>query len=353
MSGVSSILPRVAASTPPLPIRPGAGNALAGLLDRIVGERGCLFTFHRAARTAEWADLPDRGFYLDLAFLDRLLGHLRRTGWSIVTMDEVVRRAAEPCGRRRGDGRRRRYANFSVDDCYRDTWDLVVPLFRRHGVPVTLFVTTGIPDRGCTLWNVGLEAVIRRSAQVRYGSATIETATPDEKRAAFAMLQQAWGQGDPKRAYLLFCAENGVDPRRLHDEHAIEWDMLAALRDDPCVELGGHTVSHPRVSTLPRAEALAELAGCRARLRGQLGVEARHFAFPYGRAGDARPRDFALARQAGFASAATTRKGLVRRGADPWSLPRNTLNGDHRSLLLAEAHLAGLTGAAARLLGRT
>lgn len=342
------------------------------LLDRVLGTRGCLFTFHRVARTEDWAALPDRGFYLDLGFLDALLGHLRRTGWDIVTVEEALRRvrAASAAGRTaptQGStaacvgGRtvpQRRFVNFSIDDCYRDTWDLAVPLFRRHGAPVTLYVTTGIPDRTHVMWTTGLEAIIARETRVLNMGSPIETGTADEKRKAYAMLRQAWEQGDPKRAYAAFCAENGADPARIHDQHAIEWDMLAELRDDPLVEIGGHTVTHPRVSTLQRSEALAELAGCRARLRERLGVDARHFAFPYGRAADAGPRDFDLARQAGYASAATTRKGLLRlgdsrnRAVDPYSLPRNTLNGAHRSLLLAEAQLAGVTGLAARLLGR-
>jgi len=97
---------------------------------------------------------------------------------------------------------------------------------------------------------------------------------------------------------------------------------------------------------------MAELAGSRERLRERLGVIAKHFAFPYGRSGDCGERDFGLARQAGFLSAATTRKGIVRKQQDAFSLPRNTLNGAHRSLAMAELHLLGISGVAARILGR-
>lgn len=83
-----------------------------------------------------------------------------------------------------------------------------------------------------------------------------------------------------------------------------------------------------------------------------IGVEARHFAFPYGRAGDCGPRDFELARRVGYSSAATTRKGIIRRRPDAFQLPRNTLNGGHQNLALIELHLNGFTGAAARVLGR-
>ena len=69
-----------------------------------------------------------------------------------------------------------------------------------------------------------------------------------------------------------------------------------------------------------------------------------------GPATDLAASDFEIARRAGYASASTTRKGLVRGGRDPFGLPRNTLNGSHRHLAFAKAHLTGLTGRAARVL---
>jgi peptidoglycan/xylan/chitin deacetylase (PgdA/CDA1 family) len=128
--------------------------------------------------------------------------------------------------------------------------------------------------------------------------------------------------------------------------------MLAELRDDPLVEIGSHGAMHSRLSTLQQSAALAELRDGRQRLMQKIGVEARHFAFPYGRAGDCGPRDFELARRAGFSSAATTRKGIIRRRQDAFRLPRNTLNGGHQNLALVELHLNGFTGVAARILRR-
>ncbi len=330
------------------PRRSAAATALSrgiwGLADPLLDPRGCLFIFHRAAPHADWDGLPNREFYLDLDFLDRMLTHLVATGWAIVTLDEATERMAHP-------GRMRRFVNFSVDDCYRDTFEHVVPLFRRHGVPVTLFVTTGIPDGTMPLWAAGLEEVLRIRDSVLLPEGPLAVATPEAKREAFVRLARAWDGSQAGARYAEFCRLNGIDEAVMHARHAISWEMLEALRDDPLVEIGGHTVSHARIASLDAEAAYGELAGCRERLRARLGCDARHFAFPYGRRGDCGPRDVALAREAGFASAATTRKGVVRAGQDAWTLPRNTLNGAHRNLLLTEAHLSGATGVAGRILG--
>lgn len=335
---LSTVIKRAAASE--ALIRPVAFAA-----DYLMSGRGCLVTFHRAAPATLWETLPNRDFYLDLDFLDRFLSYLTDRGWEVVTMEEALRRST--LGDRTG-----RFINFSVDDCYRDTFEGVVPLFRRHNVPVTLFVTTGIPDGTLPLWAAGLEDVLLHHDRVVLEDGAIDLPTSDEKRAAFHVIAESWDGPAAADRYARFCELNGVDMESMHWRHAISWEMLEALRDDPLVEIGAHTMSHPRISSLSSADAFTELHGSRQRLIERLGLPVRHFAFPYGRLGDCGPRDFDLARQAGFASAATTRKGLMRSGQAPFELPRNTINGAHRSLATMELHLTGLTGAAARMTGR-
>ncbi len=350
--------PRRGLPLPPRPSRSAVTGALAlaaqglgvtAMASRLQGVRGALLTFHRAVPTAQWAALPNREFHLDAGFLDRLLRHLRHAGWDIVTVEEAQRRAAE--------GSDRPYVNFSVDDCYRDTAEVVVPLFRRHGVPVTLFVTTGIPDGTLCLWQAGLESILAESPVVRLEDDTsprsLALTDAAMRRALFDRLQRQWEAAGPEACYAAFCRDNGYDAAALHRRHAIDWGMLQALRDDPCVEIGAHTVSHRRIAALPEDQAWQEIAGSRDRLRQQLGRPVRHFAFPFGRSGDCGPRDFALVRDAGFASASTTRKGLMpaTAGQRPFVLPRNTVNGAHRRIAQVTFQLAGLSGLATRLAG--
>jgi peptidoglycan/xylan/chitin deacetylase (PgdA/CDA1 family) len=318
---------------------------LAQVAHRMLGPRGCLLTFHRAAPPELREKLPNRDFYLDIEFIDRFLAHLVAQKWDVVTIAEALRR----CGSAEDNSR---YVNFSIDDCYRDTFELVAPVFRRHGVPLTLFVTTGIPDGTASLWSVGLECILLERDEILLDGHLLTFSRAEDRRAAYQRIATKWDGPEAPRHYAAFCAENRVDMNAMHWAHAITWEMLEALAKDPLIEIGAHTVSHARISSLIPEEALAELEGSRLRLNERLGIDVQHFAFPYGRSGDCGPRDFALAREAGFLSAATTRKGLVREGQDRFSLPRNTINGSHRSVAAMEMHLLGLTGIAARIVGR-
>ena len=304
-------------------------------------DRGCCLIFHRAVASADWAGLPNRGFHLDLGYLERLIGYVRARGWDIVTMDEALRRIARPG--------QRRFVNFSLDDGYRDTAEQVVPLFQRLGAPITVFVATGLPDGTMRMRDAGLETILATAERVTDAGQTYVLDTPQHRRDAYRAISTRWSRAEGDAEYVQFCTRHGEDADRLDILHRITWPMLRGMCKRPGVEIGAHTVSHPHVAALDDAAAFAELQGSRSRLQEMLGVDARHFAFPFGQPSDCGERDFAFARQAGFASAATTVKGLVRPGANPFSIGRNTINGTHRHLAFAEAHLSGLSGLTASL----
>ena len=322
-----------------------AFRTVVDLVDKQLGKSICLLTFHRGASSAEWSLLPNRNFYLNLDFLDRFLTYLTQKGCRVVALDEALAQSSH--GRSTG-----RHVNFSVDDCYRDTFEQVVPLFHSHGLPVTLYVTTGIPDGTLPLWVAGLEDVLKQKDHVIFENDVVPTNTPSTKRAAFKTISALWDRANGPQRYKAFCVSNGIDETALHWKHAISWEMLEVLAKNPLVEIGAHTISHQRVARLSANEASEELQGSRERLQQMLGVEVRHCAFPYGRSRDCGPRDFELAREAGFASAATTRKGFIWPGQDMYNLPRITINGAHQSIGVMELHLNGITSAVARILGR-
>ncbi len=309
-----------------------AGRLLARAGDAVWGGRTCFLALHRCAAPEDWAGLPNRGFYIDADYLDRLLGYVVRAGWQVVTVDAAL------AG---GPGRR---ISFSIDDGYRDTVERIVPLFRRHGLPVTLYITSGIPDGTMPMWQSGLETIIAEQDTLRLPGGPRPVGHAAAKRAAYAKISALWDAGDPEAAYPAFCTRHGYAVEELRARHAISWPMLEALRGDPLVEIGAHTMQHPHLARLTKPEAAREIGGSGERLRSRLSVPCRHFAFPYGQPADCGPREADLAAAAGFASAATTKKGLVVAGADPFWLPRHVINGEHRRLLLAEAHLTGATG---------
>lgn len=88
---------------------------------------------------------------------------------------------------------------------------------------------------------------------------------------------------------------------------------------DAGMDIGSHTRTHARLPDLSLDAAREEIAGSRRDLEQALGCEVRHFCYPYGRY---TPEHAALAREAGYHTATTTKRGRVQAGEDPYTLRR-------------------------------
>lgn len=92
------------------------------------------------------------------------------------------------------------------------------------------------------------------------------------------------------------------------------------------MEVGAHSLSHPRLHELPQDVARQEITESRTALRSLLGVPIEHFAYPFG----AFTTDIiAWVRRAGYSSAVTVLPGIARASDDRLRLPRILVNGEH------------------------
>ncbi len=84
-------------------------------------------------------------------------------------------------------------------------------------------------------------------------------------------------------------------------------------------EVGSHTQNHVRLLQCDAPTARAEMTQDRAALEGLLGVPVQHFCYPYG---EYATEHVTMARQAGFATVTTTRRGRSMVQGDLLELPR-------------------------------
>jgi peptidoglycan/xylan/chitin deacetylase (PgdA/CDA1 family) len=112
----------------------------------------------------------------------------------------------------------------------------------------------------------------------------------------------------------------------------MSWDELKPFADDPLVTIGAHTITHCNLAKQAEAIATHEMAVSRARIETELQRPIVHLAYPYGDRIAAGPREFALARSAGFKTAVTTRPGMIFPGSAGHltALPRVSLNGNYQ-----------------------
>jgi peptidoglycan/xylan/chitin deacetylase (PgdA/CDA1 family) len=305
---------------------------------------GVILTLHHVRATEPRGFAPNALLDITPDFLDRALHLIRSEGYDIVSLQEALARLRNP---KPG----RFFVALTFDDGYRDNVEEAWPVLAKHEAPWTLYVTPGFADRTARLWWLELEEAIRALPRFDLalpdGRFTARTDTDAEKDRAFAKLY--WRLRRGSEAILLsaistLTTQAGIDSAALVERECLPWETLRALSGAPGVTIGAHTQTHPMLAKHDADFARREIVENRERLEAELGMPIRHFAYPVGDPGSAGPRDFALAAEAGFESAVTTRPGhlLSEHAAHLHALPRVSLNGLHQNEAALRALLSGL-----------
>lgn len=220
---------------------------------------------------------------------------------------------------------------ITFDDGYADNLLQAAPILRRHGLPATVFVATGFLDGGL-MWNDRLIEAARRTVlrgiDLRGTGApadALSTTDHATRRATIDALIAHAKYLDPQTR-IAFADEVARRAQvSLPGDLMLSSPQVAELDACPGIDIGAHTVSHPILRTLSRADARREIEDSRAVLERLTGRPVPLFAYPNGKPGqDYSTESVEIVREAGFQAAVSTRWGVSTARTNRFELRRFT-----------------------------
>ncbi|MCZ4372689.1 polysaccharide deacetylase family protein [Vibrio diazotrophicus] len=197
------------------------------------------------------------GTYMHVDMLEKHFKLLKRMGFETLTFSDL---ADKGLIHRLEYGKR--YIILTVDDGYKDNHELLLPLLKKYHFKAVIYVVTG---ENFNRWDVEV---------------------PE----------------NPEKSVPLMSAE-----------------QLKELHSSGLVEIGGHTMTHPRLSTLSEAEQRTQIETNKQELEELLQTKLCSFAYPYG---DHNQCSKDIAQQAGYQFAVATNSGPLAIHQDKYQIRR-------------------------------
>ncbi|HJQ71522.1 MAG TPA: polysaccharide deacetylase family protein [Blastocatellia bacterium] len=249
----------------------------------------------------------------------------------------------------------RRAVVITFDDGYADNLLNARPLLERYDCAATVFVTTGFAGSDREFWWDELDRLLLQpgalppSLQLTVGSKDYSWDLGEAARYGESAFHangrwRAWQTEDPSSRHLLYRSlwelmhPMREDERRRVRDDLVSWagadrsprashralssDELGELAEGGLVEIGCHTVTHPKLAAIDPSTQREEIGQSKSRLEELLNRRIKSFAYPYGRPCDYTAETVALVKEAGFDSACSTTSGPVNRRSNLFELPR-------------------------------
>ena len=218
---------------------------------------------------------------------------------------------------------------ITIDDGYRDAYEIAFPLLKEFGLPATLFVVTDFLDGRIWLWP---DKVRWMFAHTPCNEVVIHSMSPtprfqlaDEasrRHAAADMNERFKALSEPLKEFEISRLARLLKvrlPARPTAAYApVTWDEACEM-DRAGIEIGSHTVTHPILTRVSTEQLRRELQASRERLERKLQREVKQFCYPNG---DYDERVHAAVAKAGYECAVTTTRGFNDQRSDRLALRR-------------------------------
>jgi peptidoglycan/xylan/chitin deacetylase (PgdA/CDA1 family) len=236
----------------------------------------------------------------------------------------------------------------TFDDGYADNAWHAVPLLRRHGLPATIFVTSGYVGSQSEMISDTLERILLRRETLPSGltldigaashhwdlgkhpsqsvpwNVTVKDYPSERHRCYHELDNLLRPMSEPQRQEALsqIAQRTGCVDQGRPEYRTMNASEIQSLAKEGQIEIGAHSVSHLMLAKQPIDIQQREIRDCKHQLEQIAGIPVTSFAYPYGGPEAVNLETKKLARQAGFELACDAIPGRIDLNADLFALPR-------------------------------
>lgn len=243
-------------------------------------------------------------------FLENFILNAKAKGFDFISLDDLYfllenRKSA------------RKKIVITLDDGYIDNFTQAYPIFRKHHIPFTIYITSSFPEQNAILWWYVLEDLLDNYSEISLSDGSNYMYTNlNEKNRVFLEIRDKILKLDQinllQELNQLFSSYS-IDWYSRVGELAMSWEQIRQLSMDPLVTIGGHTKNHYAFNRISNELIIQEINDANNLIKQQLDKEVEHFAFPFGSIHEVEQQQIDRVKELGFKTIVTTRRGNIFR----------------------------------------
>ncbi len=241
--------------------------------------------------------------------LENIFSYFKKRNYDFISLDML------PIWLEKNRSTKKKFVIFTFDDGYKDNLYFAYPVFKKHNIPFTIYVTTSLPDNKAIIWWYILEDLILKNKKIKYsfssGSINVKCQNIKAKEKTFLRIRKlikSLHDTNMEAELADFFTTFGFNIIEQSSNMALSWDEVAELAKDPLVTIGSHTLNHYNLKGLTEEQSLHEILEAKKLLESKLNIKVNHFSYPFGEFG---PREIDLVKKCNYLTATTTENANI------------------------------------------
>jgi len=198
--------------------------------------------------------------------------------------------------------------SITFDDGYLDNISLALPVIEKYNVPATIFVITRFLEKNDFMWWYFLWDNLNSQDNIIINSRKIYLKNEKDKINWFGILSKEVIDlnYNEQRNYLnkVFDNQFQFDYKNL----IFDFNQLIKLSQNELIEIGSHTLTHSKLTTLNHNEVYNELSVSKKIIEKKIKKEVNFLAYPYGSKNEVNLKIMKIAEEVGYKMAFSTKR---------------------------------------------
>ena len=266
-----------------------------------------IFMLHRVAPFEKDKLLPNENMKVSPEFLEKFIIELKNKGYEFISLDELYEILQK-------QKKVKKCIVFTLDDGYKDNFETAYPIFKKHDVPFTIYITTSFPNKNALLWWYVLEELIIKNDELIIAENKYRCKTYEEKNKVFMKVREIILKLNQKNLLneLNELFKNyKIDWFTKVEELCMSWKDIINLSKDSLCTIGGHTKKHYAFNRLKKEEIINEIVEANKEIEEKIDKKIEHFAYPFGSSNEVGKREMEIVKKLNFKTVTTTRNGNI------------------------------------------
>ncbi len=267
-----------------------------------------IFMLHRVDMIDNNKIFANENMKISPEFLEKFILEMKGQGFDFISIDELYQLL-------RAEENTQNKIVMTLDDGYVDNFIQAYPVFKKHQVPFTIYITTSFPEKNAILWWYVLEDILDQYSEIRLSDGSHYTyQSLEDKNQVFLEIRSKilkLDQTNLLQGLNKLFSNYTIDWHKCTQNLAMTWEQIKNLSCDPLVTIGGHTKNHYAFNRISNDLIQEEINDANFLIQQNIGKKVEHFAFPFGTINEVEQKQIEWVKTFDFKTVVTTRRGNI------------------------------------------
>jgi peptidoglycan/xylan/chitin deacetylase (PgdA/CDA1 family) len=215
-----------------------------------------IFMLHRVHPFEDNKLFSNENMKVSPEFLEMFITQLKSEGYEFINLDRLydILQNKESTKKK---------IVLTLDDGYKDNYEIAYPIFKKHKIPFTIYLTTSFPEKKAILWWYILEDLIMEYDEIKLSKNRIfKCKTNKEKERVFLEIRLiiiSLKQDNFLDELNDLFESNDIDWYSKINELSMNWKQIIDISNNDLCTIAGHTKNHYALNGLKMDKVLEEI----------------------------------------------------------------------------------------------